>query len=59
VYVGGGSFSKNGGGTIDAANSAPTGKAAYVDVGRKVRNTAAGPELYMDSNVVGSAGGWE
>jgi hypothetical protein len=54
-----GTFTKNGGGTIDDTNLATTGKVAYVVSGSKQRNTAAGPSLNMDSSVSGSEGGWE
>jgi hypothetical protein len=50
-------FTKTGG-TIDGTNSAPTGSVAYVSDGKK-RNTAAGPDVNMDSRVAGKAGGWE
>jgi fibronectin type 3 domain-containing protein len=52
-------FIKRGGGTIDAANSAKYGKVAYVSSGSKQRNTAAGPNVNLDSAKSGSAGGWE
>ncbi|MDR2808608.1 MAG: hypothetical protein LBB43_06355 [Spirochaetaceae bacterium] len=54
------SFTKSGGGTIDATNSVPNGKVVYVNSSPvKVRNSAAGPSVYMDNRVAGSAGGWE
>jgi hypothetical protein len=53
----GGFFSKTGG-IIDAANSAAEGKVAYVSFYRK-RDTAAGPEVNLNSRAAGSAGGWE
>jgi hypothetical protein len=60
VYVSSGTFTKSGGGTIDATNSAPKGKVAYVySSPAKVRNSAAGPSVYMDNRVSGSVGGWE
>jgi hypothetical protein len=62
VYVAGGTFTKRGGSTIDATNSAPEGKVAYVKVDNstyRVRNSAAGPSVNMDSRTSGSAGGWE
>jgi hypothetical protein len=49
-----------GGGTIDAANKAAYGRAVYAQDGRdhyRVRDSAAGPELNMDSREPG--GGWE
>jgi hypothetical protein len=52
-----GSFSKTGG-AIDAANSAPIGKVAYVSEYQK-RETAAGPSDNLNSDISGSAGGWE
>jgi TolB-like protein len=58
-----GAFIKRGRSTIDAANSALVGKAAYVLYGDNVsttqRNSAAGPNVDMDSGKSGSAGGWE
>ncbi|MDR2095242.1 MAG: fibronectin type III domain-containing protein [Treponema sp.] len=59
VYVGSGSFTKTGGGTIDATNSAKNGKVAYVYSGDKKRNSTAGPDVNLNSNITGSAGGWE
>jgi hypothetical protein len=60
VYIAGDSFVKRGGGTIDAANSAKEGRVVYVyGTPRKVRNSAAGPGVNLDSGVAGSAGGWE
>jgi hypothetical protein len=59
VYVGSGIFIKRGGGTIDATNQAEYGKVAYVYSGSKARNTAAGPNVNLDSSKSGSAGGWE
>jgi hypothetical protein len=54
------SFVKRGGGTIDAANSAKEGRVVYVySSPGKVRNSAAGPWVNLDSGVAGSAGGWE
>jgi hypothetical protein len=53
------SFTKSGGGTIDATNSASSGNVAYVSGGGKKRNSAAGPSVYMDNSVSGSAGDWE
>ncbi|MDR2632524.1 MAG: hypothetical protein LBC51_02745 [Treponema sp.] len=59
VHVFGGTFIKSGGGTIDATNRAKDdGRVAYVYYGRK-RDSAAGPGVNLDSNVSGSAGGWE
>jgi hypothetical protein len=65
VYVAGGSFIKNGGGMIDATNTAETGNVAYINlyinnesfVGK--RDSAAGPEVNLDSGKAGNAGGWE
>jgi hypothetical protein len=55
-----GAFTKRGRSTIDASNSAKQGKAAYVSSSpAKQRNSAAGPNVYMDSRTSGSAGGWE
>jgi hypothetical protein len=67
VYVNSGNatFIKRGNSTIDATNSAMGGKAAYVSYRllngyvTKVRNTAAGPNVNLDSSKSGSAGGWE
>jgi fibronectin type 3 domain-containing protein len=58
VYVLGGIFTKTGG-TIDNTNSAGYGNVAYVSNGNKKRNTTAGPDVTMNSNTAGSAGGWE
>jgi hypothetical protein len=57
----GGSFVKKGG-TIDGTNTAPTGRAVFVwdsDSSFKVRNSATGPGMNLDSRVSGSTGGWE
>jgi hypothetical protein len=54
-----GTFRKEGGGTIDATNSATYGKVAYVSNGGKKRNTIAGPTVNLNSDIPGSAGGWE
>jgi fibronectin type 3 domain-containing protein len=56
-------FTKKGGGTITDTNSAAEGKAVYaeseyVDSGMR-RNSAAGPDVDMDSYIIGSNGGWE
>jgi hypothetical protein len=61
VYVvSNGTFTKSGGGTIDATNSATNGKVAYVNSSPvRVRNSAAGSSANMDSRTSGSAGGWE
>jgi hypothetical protein len=53
-----GTFIKRGRSTIDASNSAPKGKVVYVSDGKK-RNSAAGPDVNMNSRVSGKAGGWE
>jgi formylglycine-generating enzyme required for sulfatase activity len=67
-YLGGGvevglsgnssTFVKNGG-TISATNSAQNGKVAYHHVGPQKRDAEAGPGVYLDTRVTGSAGGWE
>jgi hypothetical protein len=55
-----GTFIKRGRSVIDATNSAPNGKVAYVYGSRdKQRNSAAGQGVNMDSRLSGSAGGWE
>jgi hypothetical protein len=56
----GGKFIKTGG-TIDAANSAGTGSAVYVydRNGSRKRDTTAGPDVNLDSEKYGGAGGWE
>jgi hypothetical protein len=60
VYVYKGTFIKRGNAAIDAANSAKQGKAVYVDSSPvKVRDTAAGPGVNLDSRTSGRAGGWE
>ncbi|MDR1904433.1 MAG: fibronectin type III domain-containing protein [Treponema sp.] len=60
VCVGsGGSFVKNGGGTIDANNSASYGNVAYISSGNKKRDAEAGPGDNLNSALPGSAGGWE
>jgi parallel beta-helix repeat protein len=60
VYVSGsGRFTKNGGGTISATNTATYGLVAYVVSPVKRRNSAAGPDVYMNSDISGSNGGWE
>jgi hypothetical protein len=46
-------------GTIDGTNRANRGRAVYADYGKKVRNSAAGPEVKLDSSKSGRAGGWE
>jgi hypothetical protein len=54
-------FTKSGG-TIDAANSAGAGRVALVDTGEtgsEKRDSAAGPEVNLDSTKAGSEGGWE
>jgi hypothetical protein len=59
VYVSSsGTFIKTGG-TIDGTNSSPKGRVAHGGSDSKKRETAAGPEVNMDSRVAGSAGGWE
>jgi TolB-like protein len=53
-----GIFTKTGG-TIDETNSASgQGKMVYVGSSRK-RETAAGPDVNLDSHIAGRAGGWE
>ncbi|MDR0636000.1 MAG: hypothetical protein LBF87_02855 [Treponema sp.] len=62
VYVAGGTFTKRGMSTIDAINQAANeGKVVYVYDGSKTkaRNSAAGPNVDMDSRIDGRAGGWE
>jgi hypothetical protein len=63
VYVyNNGTFIKSGGGTIDANNVGTNGKGKVAYVASdppKQRDTAAGTSLNMNSNVSGSAGGWE
>jgi hypothetical protein len=55
-----GKFTKSGGGTISADNKAANGKVAYVESDPiKKRETAAGPEVNLDSDKDGSEGGWE
>jgi hypothetical protein len=56
----GGKFIKSGG-TIDAANSAGTGSVVFVrdGIGYQKRDTAAGPDVNLDSGKYGSEGGWE
>jgi hypothetical protein len=54
-----GTFTKTGGGTISDTNTATNGKVAYVVSPSKKRNTTAGPGVDMDSNKIGTAGGWE
>jgi hypothetical protein len=61
VIVGDGRFVKTGG-TIDGTNSANEGRVVFVlsgVVSKKVRNSAAGPNVNLDSSKSGSAGGWE
>jgi hypothetical protein len=56
-----GSFSKTGD-TIDDTNSAYSGKVAYAGdyySDYKKRNTTAGPSVNLNSDISGSAGGWE
>jgi TolB-like protein len=57
VYVKYGTFTKTGG-TIDGTNAAPTGSVVYVR-GNKKRETAAGPDVKLDSRISGEDGGWE
>jgi hypothetical protein len=59
VYISSGTFTKSGGGTISNTNTAKNGKVAYAVDPKKQRNSTAGPGVYMNSNVNGSAGGWE
>jgi hypothetical protein len=56
----GGKFIKTGG-TIDATNSAGTGSVVYIHNGfsYRKRDSAAGPNINLDSSKYGSAGGWE
>ena len=57
-----GTFRKSGSSTIDAANSAKQGKAAYIYIegaSPMVRNSAAGPGVDLDSSKTGAFGGWE
>jgi hypothetical protein len=57
VFVSGGRFVKNRG-TIDSTNKANRGRVVYVDRGG-LRNSAAEPEVTLDSSISGRAGGWE
>jgi hypothetical protein len=61
IYTTGGSKFIKTGGTIDAANSAETGSAVYAVyiTGERKRDSAAGPEVSMDSDKLGGEGGWE
>jgi fibronectin type 3 domain-containing protein len=60
VGISNGTFTKSGGGTISDTNTALNGKVAYVDSSpSKQRNTTAGPDVDMDSNKIGGAGGWD
>jgi uncharacterized repeat protein (TIGR02543 family) len=63
VYISdNGAFTKTSGGTISDTNTAQNGKAAYVrisDGSFKKRDSAAGPDVNMDSEKSGSDGGWE
>jgi TolB-like protein len=62
VYVESSRFIKKGGGTITGSNRAAKGRAVYVDSldsPQMWRNSTAGPDLDMDSNITGSEGGWE
>jgi hypothetical protein len=57
----GGKFIKSGG-TIDAANSARIGIVGYVSLSGTIyqkRDSAAGPDVNLDSDKPGGAGGWE
>jgi raffinose/stachyose/melibiose transport system substrate-binding protein len=60
VYVLSGIFVKTGG-TIDGTNKANTGMVVYVynENESKLRNSAAGPEIVLDSRISGNAGGWK
>jgi hypothetical protein len=73
VYVRDGTFAKTGGGSIygytagDAASNvvinsgwvqSNRGHAVYVSGGKRKESTA-GPTVNLDSNVYGTAGGWE
>jgi hypothetical protein len=56
-----GNFTKTGG-TIDGTNSAGIGRVVLFPISNtsfRKRETAAGPEVNMDSRVDGRAGGWE
>jgi hypothetical protein len=62
VWVGSyGTFTKRGGGTIDATNSAKYGKIIFVrdSPDNRGRNKAAGPSVNLDSRKSGSGSGWE
>jgi hypothetical protein len=61
VYVSDqGTFIKRGSAAIDATNRAELGNAVCIDTSPlKARDTAAGPEVDLDSRVSGRAGGWE
>ncbi|MHB9292477.1 hypothetical protein Holit_01575 [Hollandina sp. SP2] len=57
----GGSFIKNSG-TIDGTNQGEVVKTVFVYInGDKIqkRNSAAGPEVNLDSRIDGRGGGWE
>jgi len=64
VYVNSGNFKKTGGTItdnfvkIDGNTQSNCGKMVYVNSGKR-RETTAGPTVNLDSNVEGSAGGWE
>jgi hypothetical protein len=58
LVEGSGRFIKSGGGIITDTNTG-IGKVAYVLSPNRQRNITAGPEVNMDSNLSGSAGGWE
>jgi hypothetical protein len=51
-------FVKNGG-TIDGTNHAERGNVVFIGDNARVRNSAAGPKVNLDSRIDGIAGGWE
>jgi hypothetical protein len=70
VYVGSATFIKNGGGVIYGSNESTAlkntagrgnnwGHAVSVYEGSRKRNTTAGTDVALYSNISGSAGGWE
>jgi uncharacterized repeat protein (TIGR02543 family) len=70
VFVDGGTFAKQSGGTIYGSNASDSlkntatsgdsyGHAVYVSSGSKKRNSTAGAGVALDSAAIGTAGGWE
>jgi hypothetical protein len=59
VYAEGGRFVKTGGGQIETG-SPPLGEdCVFIFNGGKIRKSAAGPDVRLDSLKTGEAGGWE